>query len=84
MKILSLRRPFEGGNTIARFDVQLDGLRLYNIALKRTGAGLRVFAPSAFGAAAVTFTPETATAIIEAALGEIARGQTSANTVAAA
>lgn len=84
MKILSLRRPLEGGNTIARFDLQLDGLRLYNIALKRTGAGLRVFSPSAFGAAAVTFTPEFATAIIEAAMGEITLGQTTASDNAAA
>lgn len=83
MRILSLRRPFEGGNTIARFDIQLDGLRLYNVALKRTSAGLRVFAPSAFGAATVTFTPETATAIIEAAMGEITLGQTTASVNAA-
>jgi hypothetical protein len=77
MRILSIRRPSDGGNTLARFDVQLDGMRLYNIALKRTGSGLRVFAPSAFGSAAVTFTPETATAIIEAAMGEIASNENS-------
>ncbi|MEH3090766.1 MAG: hypothetical protein PGN20_01725 [Agrobacterium cavarae] len=70
-RILELCRLNDGGNTLARFDIQLDGMRLYNIALKRTRSGLRVFAPSAFGAAAVTFTPETATAIINAAMGEI-------------
>lgn len=74
MQIINLRlAPPGAGNTIARFDAQLDGLRLYNLALKRTAAGYRVFAPSAFGAATVTFTPETASALINAALGEIAK-----------
>lgn len=73
MKILSLRRQPPGGPVIARFDVQLDGMRLHNVALKQTGSGLRVFAPSAFGCAAVTFTPETAAALIALATGEIAR-----------
>lgn len=71
MKIIDIRREHAVGNTIARFDVQMDGMRLHNVALKRTRSGLRVFAPSAFGAAAVTFTPETASALIKAAIGEI-------------
>ncbi|WP_143242833.1 hypothetical protein [Agrobacterium tumefaciens] len=71
MHVSGIRRQDDGSNTIARFDVQLDGLRLHNVALKKTRSGLRVFAPSAFGAAAATFTPEFATAIIEAAIGEM-------------
>lgn len=71
MQIIALRRQPPGGNTIARFDVQLDGLRLFNLALKQTGTGLRVFGPSAFGSAAVTFTHETSAALIALALGEL-------------
>lgn len=74
MEILSFRPAPPGGDkTLARFDVQLDGMRLYNLSLKRTGAGLRVFAPSAFGCAAATFSHETAAALIALATGEIAR-----------
>lgn len=74
MKIISIRpAPPGSGNTLCRFDVQLDGMRLHNVSLKRTGSGLRVFAPSAFGCAAVTFTPETAAALIALASGEIAK-----------
>ncbi|MBB4065475.1 hypothetical protein GGR23_002682, partial [Gellertiella hungarica] len=56
MKILAMRPAPPGGNALARFDVQLEGMRLFNLSLKKTGAGMRVFAPSAFGSAAVTFT----------------------------
>jgi len=73
MKILSIRPDPGGGSVVARFDVQMDGMRLFNLSLKRTGAGLRVFAPSAFGSAAVTFTPEISAALIALALGEIAQ-----------
>ncbi|WP_197435899.1 hypothetical protein [Agrobacterium vitis] len=75
MKIISIRPDPGGGNTLARFDVQLDGMRLHNVALKKTASGYRVFAPSAFGAATVTFTPEIATALVEAAIGEMPLGQ---------
>lgn len=71
MEIISIRPERSGGNTIARFDVQLDGMRLFNLALKRTGSGLRVFAPSAFGGAVATFTPETSAALIALATGEM-------------
>jgi hypothetical protein len=72
MQILTMRpAPPGGGNTLCRFDVQLDGIRLHNVSLKRTGAGLRVFAPSAFGCAAVTFTPEIAAELIALVHGEI-------------
>lgn len=72
MHIISIRpAPPGSGNTLCRFDVQLDGMRLHNVSLKRTGSGLRVFAPSAFGCAAVTFTPEIAAELIALASGEI-------------
>lgn len=72
MQILDIRpAPPGSGNTLCRFDVQLDGIRLHNVSLKRTGSGLRVFAPSAFGCAAVTFTPEIAAEMIALVHGEI-------------
>lgn len=72
MKILAIRpEPPGRTNTLARFDVEMDGIRLFNLALKRTGAGLRVFAPSAFGSAAATFTHETSAKLIAAAMGEM-------------
>lgn len=75
MKIISIRSAPPGGNTLARFDVQLDGMRLFNLQLKQTGSGLRVFAPSAFGSAAVTFTPEVSAALVALVTGEIARNE---------
>lgn len=74
MQILNVRpEPSGRGNTLARFDVQMDGMRLFNLALKQTANGYRVFAPSAFGGAVATFTPETAMALTAAALGEMHR-----------
>lgn len=78
MKILAIRPDPGGGNILARFDVQLDGMRLFNLSLKRTGAGLRVFAPSAFGSAAVTFTHEVSEALVALATGEIAQNDSQA------
>lgn len=75
MKILSIRPDPGGGNVLARFDVQLEGMRFFNLSLKRTGAGLRVFAPSAFGSAAITFTPEISEALVALATGEIAQNE---------
>lgn len=70
--VLAIRPvPSGAGRTVARFDVQLDGLRLFNIALKQTDGGHRVFAPSAFGSAVATFTHETSAALIDAVLGEL-------------
>ena len=72
MQLLSIRpEPPGRGNTLARFDVQMDGLRLYNLALKQTSGGHRVFAPSAFGSSAATFTHETSAALVALALGEL-------------
>lgn len=74
MQILAIR-PEAGGRTLARFDLQLvDGVRLYNLKLtERPDGSRRVFAPSAFGSAAATFTTEIAEQIVRAAsdaLGE--------------
>lgn len=71
MRILDMRPKPPGGNTLARFDVQMDGMRLFNLTLKKTGAGIRVFAPSAFGSAAITFTPDVSEALVALAMGEI-------------
>lgn len=73
MQIIAIRPRIGGGNTIAHIDVQMDGLRLFNLALKKTGSGYRIFAPSAFGSSVATFTRDTASQIVDAALGEIRR-----------
>lgn len=76
MEIIEIR-PESGGNTLARFDVQLRGMRLFNLRLSDGPNGLRVFAPSAFGSPVVTFTQDAATALIALAtnsLGEISNG----------
>jgi hypothetical protein len=76
MQVLNVRPDPSGrGSTVARFDVQMDGMRLFNLALKQTANGYRVFAPSAFGGAVATFTHETATALTAAALGEMHRNE---------
>lgn len=75
MEIIEIR-PEKGGNTLARFDVQLRGMRLYNLRLSNGHNGLRVFAPSAFGSPVVTFTADAAASLIALAtkaLGEIDR-----------
>lgn len=75
MRILSARRAPPGTSLRARVDVETPfGIRLFNVAIKDTPAGWRAYAPSAFGSAAVTFTPDVAAQIIGAArsaLGEI-------------
>lgn len=83
MKIISIRpAPPGAGSLRARFDVEFDaGLRLFNLALKDTTNGWRCFAPSAFGAAAATFTPAVAADLIHLArtkLGEIRRDRSAA------
>ncbi|WP_432344792.1 hypothetical protein WMC41_16165 [Shinella yambaruensis] len=74
MNIISIRpAPPGSGKLVARLDVQLDGLRLYNLSLKQTGCGPRVFAPSAFGSAVATFTHEINAALVALAMGELDR-----------
>lgn len=83
MEVLSIRpAPPGSGNTLARFDVQLDGgVRLFNLKLASGQAGLRAHAASAFGSPTATFTPETAAEIVRlasAALGDISHYDRSA------
>lgn len=65
MQILSYRPDEAGGSAIARVDIELDGIRLNNLVLKQTKAGLRIFGPSVFGRAAVSFTSERAASLID-------------------
>lgn len=65
MQIIDYRPEQERGNCVARFDIEWpNGVRNYNLKLADTPRGLRVYAPSAFGRAAVSFPPEIAAAII--------------------
>ena len=47
MKIMSIRpAPFGAGNTVARFDVELDnGVKLFRLQLLKTRNGIRVYGP---------------------------------------
>lgn len=82
MKIIAVRPAPPGGSLRARVDVELGcGVRLFNVAIKKTPAGWRAFAPSAFGSATATFTYEVAAEIVGAArivLGEIPHDRTAA------
>lgn len=78
-KILAIRPApaGAGGRAIAFVDIQLTpDCRLFNLRLVDTVNGLRVYAPSAFGSKAVTFTAGMASELIRLAtiaLGDIAR-----------
>ena len=64
MKIQNVRRQ-AGQPIIAFFDIEHDGLNIYDVALRRNGAGeLRVFAPSPNSRRIVTFDRDLANAII--------------------
>lgn len=72
MKLLAYRLMPAGSATRARVDIETPfGVRLFNVAIKHTDRGWRAFAPSSFGSAAATFTPEFAAQIIDAALDGI-------------
>ncbi len=73
--ILAVRRVKPGYPTIAFVDVQLDGLRLFNLRLVRRDSGLRIYAPNAYGSSVATFTQQTAAQLVRLAqdsLGDIA------------
>lgn len=73
MKILSVRREIGAGNTLARFDAELQpGVKAYGLKLVRAQNGLRVFGPSVMGGPAVTFSPEIAQKLATIVSGEIA------------
>jgi hypothetical protein len=47
MQIYNVRRDYAGGSIVARFDLQVDGMRVFNIELRRSQRGeLRAYAPS--------------------------------------
>jgi hypothetical protein len=75
LQIISYRPEQSGGGAIARVDIEVDGIRLNNLILKQTKAGLRVFGPNVFGRAAVTFQPDAASAVIAAIQGATANGR---------
>lgn len=75
--ILAVRpAPPDAGRAIAFVDVQLAGLRLFNLKLVDGPSGRRIHAPSAYGSSTATFTPELASKLIQLAskaLGDIDR-----------
>jgi len=78
MQIISIRRAPPGTNLRARVDVETPfGVRLFNLAIKETPNGWRVFSPSAFGSATATFSHDFASQIIAAARRDL--GENTAN-----
>lgn len=64
MRILNVRRQ-AGQPVIALFDIEHGGFNIYDVALRRNGAGeLRIFAPSPNSRRIVTFDRDLADAII--------------------
>lgn len=73
--ILAVRPVKPGYPTVAFVDVQLDGLRLFNLRLVRRNSGLRIYAPNAYGSSVATFTQKAAAELVRLALdalGDIA------------
>jgi hypothetical protein len=71
VKILDIRpAPPGSGNTVARFDIALDDdLKLFNLKLSTAhNGGYRVYAPSAFGSSAATFSQPLVAEITRAAI----------------
>lgn len=74
MKILSLRRQYDGGNTLARFDAEVaPGIRAYGLRLVQSQKGLRVFGPSIAGGSAVTMDVTIADHLADLAMREVAQ-----------
>ena len=47
MQIYNVRRDYAGGSILARFDLRVGGVQIFNIELRRNQRGeLRAFAPS--------------------------------------
>lgn len=64
MRILNVRRG-AGRPILALFDIEHDGFKIYDVAMRRNGDGeLRVFAPSPNSRRIVTFERDLADAII--------------------
>ncbi len=74
MRILSLRRQYDGGNTLARFDAEVaPGIRAYGLRLVQAKNGLRVFGPSIAGGSAVTLDATIADQLSSIAMREVAQ-----------
>lgn len=74
--------PPGAGRAIAFVDVQLNGLRLFNLKLVDGPSGRRIHAPSAYGSSVVTFTPDLAATLVRlssTALGDIRRDSIDSN-----
>lgn len=79
--ILAVRPVKPGYPTVAFVDVQLDGLRLFNLRLVRRDSGLRIYAPNAYGSSVATFTQQTAAELVRLAndaIGDIAHNDRNA------
>lgn len=72
MRILSIRRDPGGGNTVARFDVQLTpDVRMFGLKLVRTPRGHRVYPPHSNVNNVATFAPAFAESLVRAALAAL-------------
>ncbi|MCM5691441.1 hypothetical protein M8037_22205 [Sinorhizobium meliloti] len=72
MQILDIRPEPGGGNTIARFDVQLTpDIRMFGLKLVKTPRGHRVYPPHTSTNNVATFAPPFAEKLIRAALAAL-------------
>lgn len=73
MQILSIRPEPGGGNTLARFDIQLTpDIRMFGLKLVATPRGHRVYPPHTSTHNVATFAPAFAEKMIRAALAALA------------
>ncbi|QJS27176.1 MULTISPECIES: hypothetical protein [Rhizobium] len=73
MHIISIRPETTGGNTLARFDVQLTpDIRMFGMKLVATARGHRVYPPHTSTHNCATFAPAFAESMICAALAALA------------
>ncbi|MGO7541848.1 hypothetical protein ACC680_25050 [Rhizobium ruizarguesonis] len=73
MHIISIRPETTGGNTLARFDVQLTpDIRMFGMKLVKTPRGHRVYPPNTSMNNVATFAPAFAESMICAALAALA------------
>lgn len=76
MRILAMRPAPPGGNTVARFDAELDcGIRAYDLKLVRAKSGWRVYGPQHFGGSAITFPPAIADRLADLAQEAVAANE---------
>ncbi|NTF80541.1 hypothetical protein [Rhizobium rhizogenes] len=72
MKILSIRPEPGGGNTLARFDIQLTpDVRMFGLKFVKTPRGYRIYPPHSNVNNCATFSPAFAESMIRAALAAL-------------